>query len=89
MQRKQFLVKLSDEEQGNKFIKFLENEGFENVHNISFEGLKIKVLVVGDEKFFGTNVTCLAALANKNIKPITIEEFIVKYKSNLEITNSI
>ena len=89
MKRKQFLVKLSDEEQGNKFIEFLENEGFVNVHNISFEGLKVKVLVVDDEKFFGTNVTCLAALANKNIKPITIEEFIVKYKSNLEITNSI
>ena len=35
MQRKQCLVKLLNESEGNKFIKYLENEGFENIHKIA------------------------------------------------------
>ena len=31
MQRKQYLVKISNEIEGNKFIKYLEDEGFENI----------------------------------------------------------
>ncbi len=81
MQRKQFLVKLSNESEGNQFIQFLESEGFENVHKISFDKLRIKVLVVDDKKFFATNVTCLAALAGSNIKPICIDEFMKIYTS--------
>ena len=82
MQRKQYLVQLS-EAKGNRFIKFLENEGFLNVHNIDFEDLKLKVLVVDDKKFFGTNVTCLAVLSSKNIRPISIEKFVAEYKANI------
>ena len=89
MQRKQYLVKLSNESEGNKFIKYLENEGLINVHNISFEHSLTKVLAIDNEKFFAVSVTCLAGLANKNIKPITIKEFVLIYKSNLETTNNI
>jgi len=76
MQRKQFLVKLPNEIKGNKFIKYLEKHGFINVHNVTFDSLRVKVLVIDDKKFFSTNVTCLAALASCNIKPMTIEDFI-------------
>ena len=75
MQRRQLLVKLSNKADGENFIEFLENNGLINVHNISYDSLRIKVLVVDDKEFFSTNVTCLAALASCNIKPITIEEF--------------
>ena len=79
MQRKQFLVKLSNEVKGNKFIKYLESNGFKNVHRISFEDLQINVLAIGEDKFFAINTTCLAGLASCNIKPISIEEFMEIY----------
>ena len=81
MQRKQFLVKLSNEVKGNKFIQHLENNGFNNVHRISFEGLQIKVLAVGEDEFFAINTTCLAGYASRGIKPISIEEFMAIYKA--------
>lgn len=87
MQRKQYLVKLSNEIEGNQFIKYLENNGFDNVHNIDFERLRIKVLVVDGKSFFSTNVTCLAALAGCQIKPISTNDFMSIYKSILEKTN--
>ena len=88
MQRKQFLVKLS-EEKGEKFIAYLEKEGYTNVHNISFNDLKVKVLVFDGEKFFGTSVACLAGLADKGIRPISIEEFVAIHKSSLNLTQTI
>ena len=82
MQRKQFIVKLPNEIKGNKFIKHLENRGLTNVHKISFEDLRIKVLVINKNEFFGTNVTCLAGLASRGIKPISIEEFVSIYNAD-------
>ena len=89
MQRRQFLVKLANESEGNQFIKFLESEGLENIHKITFDRLRIKVLVVDDTAFFATNVTCLAALAGSNIKPISVDEFMKIYKSKLAANNAL
>ena len=88
MQRKQYLVKLSNESEGNKFIKYLENEGLINVHNISFEHSLTKVLAIDNEKFFAVSVTCLAGLAGKKT-PISIEEYVAIRKHELVLTNSI
>lgn len=74
-QRTQHLVKLNNAKEGNEFIKYLEQNGFINVQKISFKGLQVKVIVVDNEKFWATNITCLAALASSKIYPISVEEF--------------
>ena len=74
-QRKQYLVKLISQAQGNEFIKFLEANGYYNSHNIKFENMHIKVLVIDEKSFFTTNATCLAAAVNCGIKCISVEEF--------------
>lgn len=74
-QRKQVLVKLTNSKEGKEFIDYLENNGFINIHNISFDSLRVKVIVVDTDKFWSTNITCLAAVASCGIKPISIEEF--------------
>jgi len=79
MQRKQFLVTLPNKDKGDKFIEYLESKGFLNIHKISFDELKIKVLVVDVKEFFPVNVTCLSALASCGIKPIGVEDFITIY----------
>ena len=84
MQRKQFLVKISNEIEGNKFIKYLEDEGFENIHKVTFDKLRVKVLVIDGKTFFSTNTTCLAALASCKIKPLSIEDFLNIYNLNME-----
>ena len=89
MQRKQFLVKLQDKNDGNQFIEYLEYNGLVNVHNVCFDSLRIKVLVIHDKKFFSTNVTCLAALASCGIKPIGTDEFKAKFEAELNIINSL
>lgn len=89
MQRKQFLVKLQNEEEGNRFIKYLEHKGLVNVHKISFNDLRIKVLVVEYKIFFSTNVTCLAALAGCGLKPLSIEDFMKIYHFNMENCNTL
>lgn len=80
MQRKQFLVKLSNESEGNQFIEYLTNKGFSNIHKISFNQLRVKVLVIDDQNFFSTNVTCLAAFASCGIKPISVDEFKILFE---------
>lgn len=89
MQRKQFLVKLENENKANKFIKYLENNGFLNVHNITFNKLRIKVLLVNKNEFFSTNITCLAALSNYGIKPISIDEFKTTFEAEFNINNDL
>ena len=74
-QRKQHLVKLNNEKEGNEFIEYLEQNGLINVQKILFQDLRIKVIVVDNEKFWATNATCLAALAGSKIYPISIDEF--------------
>ena len=81
MQLKQTLVKLIGKNEGDAFIKFLENNGFSNIQNLSYDRLKIKVLVVDKKEFFGTNVTCLSALAMFGIKPIDTKQFITKFEN--------
>ena len=89
MQRKQYLVKLNNSIEGNKFIKYLEDNGLKNVHNVSQESLRIKVLVVDENVFFSTNVTCLSAAAIVGIKPISIEEFKEEFEYQFNITNNL
>ena len=89
MQRKQFLVKLQNENEGNQFIEYLEYNGLVNVHNVCFDSLRIKVLVIDDEKFFSTNATCLAALASCGIKPIGTDEFKAKFEAEFNIGNGL
>ena len=75
MQRRQILVQLSNKDTGQQFIDFLEKNDFENVHNITYDTLKIKVLVIENKKFFSTNTTCLAALAGCGIRPLCADEY--------------
>ena len=79
-QRKQYLVKLNGEIEGEDFISLLEENGYSNPSKISYKDMQIKVLVVDEDKFFPTNVTCLSAAATVGIKTITVDEF-------LEISN--
>ena len=84
MQRKQYLVKISNKNEGNKFIKYLEDEGFENIHKVTFDKLRVKVLVIDSKTFFSTNTTCLAALASCKIKPLSIKDFLNIYNLNIK-----
>ena len=84
MQRKQYLVKLSNKIEGNKFIKYLEDEGFENIHKVTFDKLRVKVLVIDRKTFFPTNATCLAALSSCGIKPISTKDFMVTHNTSIE-----
>ena len=86
-QRKQYLVKLNNAKEGNEFIEYLEQNGFDNIHNLSFESLRIKVIGVTDQKFGALSVTCLAALAGSKIYPISVEEFKNWFNSNKQINN--
>lgn len=81
MQLKQTLVKLTNKNEGDSFIKFLENNGFSNIQNLSYDKLRIKVLVVDKKEFFGTNITCLSVLAMFGIKPIDTKHFITKFEN--------
>ena len=74
-QRKQTLVKLENQDQDDKFIAWLENSGFENVQNLTFDKLTTKVLVIENNIFFGTNATVLACFVNCDVTPITVEQF--------------
>ena len=74
-QRKQAIVKLNNKEEGEIFIQQLEKFGLKNVHHITFENLRIKVLVVTHTEFFSINTTCLAALVSSGIKPISVDEY--------------
>ena len=89
MQRKQYLVKLENATEGKKFIKYLENNGKRNVHNINYEDLRIKVLVVDENVFFSTNVTCLSAAAIVGIRPISINEYKAEFESQFDNINSL
>jgi len=89
MQRKQFIVKLENEKEGNRFIKYLEHNGFNNIHNVSFNRLKIKVLVIDNSIFFPTNATCLAALSSQRIKPISTDEFKAEFEADHNVVNEL
>ncbi len=88
-QRKQVLVKLVNNKEGEEFIEYLESNGLLNVHNITFDKLRIKVLVIDKNEFFSTNVTCLAALASCGIKPISTDEFKTKFETDFTIINKL
>lgn len=88
-QRKQVLVKLTNSKEGQEFIEYLESNGLTNVHNITFDKLRIKVLVVDKNEFFSVNATCLAALASCGIKPISIKDFKMSNELEADITNSL
>ena len=75
MQRKQFLVKLDNSNEGKTFIDYLEDNGFINLQHLTYDKLRIKVLVINEKEFFTTNVTCLSAATMIGIKPISINEF--------------
>ena len=85
-QRKQTLVKLESKTKGEAFIKWLEENGYSNVQNLSYDSLRIKILVVDSDSkiFFGTNVTCLAILASSDIHPIDSENFTDSIQSQID-----
>ena len=76
-QRNQIIVKVKKEKECREFIEFLNCVGFENVKNISYQDLQVKVLIVDLDqfKFFPTNITCLAAAASVGKKAVEIEDF--------------
>ena len=88
-QRKQVLVKLTNDKEGKEFISFLESRGLINIHNITFNKLTTKVLIVEDKKFFSANVTCLAIMARYGIKPISVNEFKTRLKNQTEMINNL
>ena len=88
-QRKQVLVKLANHKEGKEFIEYLECNGLFNVHNITFDKLRIKVLVVDKNEFFSTNITCLAALSSCGIKPISVDKFVKRFEKQTEVTKNL
>ena len=89
MQRKQCLVKLTNCIEGDNFINYLEDNGLTNIHNICYDNLRIKVIVVKENEFFSTNITCLAALASCGIKPISVDEFKAKFETGFNMINNL
>ena len=72
MKNNSFLLKVTSDEN----IKYLERAGYKNAQNISFDGLRVKVVVVDEfsKSFYAINITCLASLNGKgNI--LNFEEF--------------
>lgn len=65
-----FLVKLNSKEN----LEDLVSIGYDNVQNITFDNLRVKVIAVDTAKefFLPISVTCLAGL---QIKPLDFEEF--------------
>ena len=84
MKKNAFLLKINS----NDNIKYLEIAGYTNIQNVSFEGLRAKVVVVDEmEKIFRPiSVTCLAAI---NIKPLNFEEFKVINDVNNSLNDGI
>lgn len=70
MKNNAFLLKLNSQEN----LKYLEKAGYENIQNISFDNLRVKIVVVDEyeKKILPISVTCLAAI---NKKPLNFEEF--------------
>ncbi|MBR2969460.1 MAG: hypothetical protein IKC49_00195 [Clostridia bacterium] len=65
-----FLVKLNSKEN----LEYLSSIGYDNVQNITFDNLRVKVIAVDTAKefFLPISVTCLAGI---QIKPLDFEEF--------------
>lgn len=87
MQRKQFLVKMQDKNEGDQFIQYLKSSGCENIHNISYDTMRIKVVVINDKVFFTTNATCLAALAQAGVHPMTVADYMSTQQADAEECN--
>ncbi len=47
----------------NEAFEYLESKGFENIHHLSIDKYRFSVFVVSvaQKRFWGTNVTCMAA----------------------------
>ncbi len=70
MKKNTFLLKLNSQEN----LKYLEKAGYVNAQNITFENLRVKIVVIDEfeKTIMPVSVTCLAAI---NIKPLNFEEF--------------
>ena len=79
-----FLVKLNSKEN----LEYLVSIGYDNLQNITFDNLRVKVIAVDTEKefFLPISVTCLAGM---QIKPLDFEEFrqntLVDYSSSNDL----
>lgn len=78
MNENAFLVKLNSKDN----LEYLESIGYDNIQNITFDNLRIKVVVIDDSKniIMPISVTCLAAL---KIKPLDFEKFRMTHESNV------
>ena len=87
-QRNQYFVKLKNYDEAKNFIAYLEENGFNNCHQIQFNNPKIRVIVVDlqDLIFFAPNVTCLAAASSMGMKCISVDEFKDVADLNEELT---
>lgn len=65
---------------GQAFIDYLQSKGFRNVHNVMFDELQPRALVVDADYFYPANTTCLAAFKSCGLSTISTQEF----KSQLE-----
>ena len=76
-QREQIFVELENKEKGNDIILRLENNGYTNVQNLSFDSLKIKVIIIDvtAKTFFGTSVTSIACSVSSGNHPVSIDNF--------------
>lgn len=70
MDKNTFLLKLHSKED----LQYLISAGYDNIQNISYENLRVKIVVVDDTKkiIMPISVTCLAGM---KIKPVDFNDF--------------
>ena len=73
---KQYLVSVRSQKDMERVILYLENNGYKNPQNLTAENYAFPVLVVDDERFFGTNATCMAASVSCGKRVVSFNEWL-------------
>lgn len=74
-QTKQFYVSIPNKRERAAAISWLEERGYRNIGGLTGENYSFPVLVIEKDRFFGTNATCMACLANVGKRAMTFESF--------------
>ena len=73
---KQYLVSVRGQKDMERVILYLENNGYKNPQNLTAKNYTFPVLVVEDERFFGTNTTCMAASVSCGKRVVSFNEWL-------------
>ena len=76
-----YYVSISSNISGRQAIAWLEAHGYENVQGLTAENYSFPVFMIYGKLFFGSNTTCMAALASIGIRAIPWEEWVAKVSS--------